>query len=106
MENQICRASFFQILFNLYHDEGMATDGNPSDVVTRELLFPYPVETDDLKISVVEGESDVLMKIELMGMAAEERYGLNPYMDARIISKYSNFDPLKLGHIDVREAIQ
>ena len=84
----------------------MVTDGDPSDVVTRELLFPYPAETDNLKISVVDGGSDVLMKMELLGMTADERYGLNPYMDARVISKYSNFDPLKLGHIDVREAIQ
>ena len=65
----------FQILFNLYHDEGMVTGGAPSDVVTSELLFPYPAETDNLKISVVEGETDVLMKIELLGMTAGERYG-------------------------------
>ena len=93
----------FQILFHLYHDEGMVTDGDPSDVVTRELLFPHPAETDNLKISVVEGEADVLMKMDLIGMTADERYGLNPYMDARVISKDSNFDPLILGHIDVRE---
>ena len=93
----------FQILFNLYHDEGTSTGGSPTDVVTRELLFPYPVETDQLRISVVEGDPDVLMRVDLMGMTAEERYGLNPYMDARIISRESNFDPLVLGHIDVRE---
>ena len=91
------------MLFNLYHNEGMLSDGDPSDVVTRELMFPYPVETDNVKISVVEGETDVLMKVELIGMTADERYGLNPYMDPRITSKDTNFDPLTLGHIDLRE---
>ena len=47
------------ILFNLYHDEALVGDGDPSDIVTRELLFPYPAETDNVKISMVEGEADV-----------------------------------------------
>ena len=36
-------------------------------------------------------------------MTAGERYGLNPYMDARVISKHSNFDPDALGLTDVKK---
>lgn len=71
----------------MYEDDDVMAVGNPEDVIERELLWPHPIDTDWFKITVVEGQPDVNMKIELLGMTANERYGLNPYLDHQPIEK-------------------
>jgi hypothetical protein len=58
--------------------------GNAADVIERELLFPYPVDTDKIKVIIMTGSEEINMKLELIGMTAKERYALNPYLDRSI----------------------
>jgi hypothetical protein len=88
-----------KIQFSLYESDETKTSGDPADIVEKELIFPYPVDTDKFKVVILEGETEVNMKLELLGMTAQERYGLNPYMDHTIIEKGDMIFLSFLGHI-------
>ncbi len=77
----------WNVKYYVYDNDATATTGNAGDVLEREIMLSYPVETDMVKMVIAEGADDINMKIELLGMPAKERYNLNPYLDHRIISK-------------------
>ena len=51
------------------------------NIISRKILFPKALVSSKFKFSVVEGEADILMKFELLGMTNQENYDLNPFMD-------------------------
>ena len=50
-------------------------------VISRKVIFPKPVISSMFNLIILEGEMEILMKFELLGMTNEENYDLNPFMD-------------------------
>ena len=70
---------FFQI-FNLYHGNSI----QQQDPIERIIHLPYPVVTNRFKIEIVESQTPVNFKIDILGIGAEERYQLDPVAESTV----------------------
>lgn len=64
-------------------DDDHARDA-AGEVISRTVLFAYPVDTQRLRLVVARAASEVLARVDLLGMPAGQRYRLNPYLDQMV----------------------
>ena len=72
---------------SLYEDDSFETAGSPTDIIEREILLPYPVETNKFRIDFIDPMQTINLKMDIIGMKAKERYNLNRYLDEQVISR-------------------
>ena len=52
------------------------------DLITRNIFFAQPVVTNRFKIIVYQAASSVVFKMDLIGMAPDQKYRADPVLDS------------------------
>ncbi len=89
-------------LFQIFNLKYGTFDSTSNTVISRRVLFPYPVVTDRFVLTVQSGAEPLVFKMDFIGADPDKKYAIDPiftaktYTDCKQTFKYLLVRPKQL----------